>query len=330
MSISIVIPTLGDVDKLGRCLVALRRQSKPPTCIYLVSPEGLSLSALHESAGDLELLCLVGGRPNQVEQRRVGIEHFLSRSDSEWLLFLDDDLELRPDALERLMELSKICDTNTLGIALRIEPSTSKRRQRNRIAIRLGIVGSRPGSVALSGENVTYDEADHNAQLEWAAGGASMWRRAVLETHSHPRLPDRYAFLEDVIFSYRISTVGKIVLCRSAVAEHVSVPPRIDDYWTARDKGFIAGLHGAYFVWANPGSLSRWRYLALISGRSLTGISRLILSPSRAALGDTWGTTLSLGTVLRALITFVSDPTWFFHRGPRALQEDVASSSRRD
>ena len=199
-----------------------------------------------------------------MEQRRIGIQQFLREDSAEWLLFLDDDIELRSDALEKLAECAQVNEPSTVGIALRIEPSTSRPRHRTLIARNFGIIGSKPGSVALSGENVAYAEADDGASLQWAAGGATAWKRSVLETHQHPRFPDRYAFLEDVIFSYPISQSGTITYCSRAVADHMQIPTTEPDFRTARDKGLIAGLHGAYFVWANPQALSKWRFSALL------------------------------------------------------------------
>jgi glycosyltransferase involved in cell wall biosynthesis len=92
--VSVVVPTRNSVRTVGRCLASVRAQTWP--AVELVVVDNWSSDGTWEVASaDADVAVQAG--PERSAQRNLGIAH----AAGEWVLWVDSDMTLAPDAVER-------------------------------------------------------------------------------------------------------------------------------------------------------------------------------------------------------------------------------------
>ena len=104
-SVSVIVPTIGRPESLRRLLESILGQTVRPT--EVVVADGSSdpateqlLAAPEWTARGLAVHRVSVQPPNAVRQRHAAV----AQATGELLLFLDDDIVLEPDCLQRLIE----------------------------------------------------------------------------------------------------------------------------------------------------------------------------------------------------------------------------------
>jgi homopolymeric O-antigen transport system permease protein len=138
--VSICIVSGRRSDLLARCLESLRRQEEPPSFELLVGAhEDPSVEEVVSARfPDAEVMHLSHPTP-------AGLRNsLLRRARGDWLLFLDDDVELEPSFLRRLHELA-IADSD-LGVlgGPNLAPRDSSRFQRVQEAVLASLLATGP------------------------------------------------------------------------------------------------------------------------------------------------------------------------------------------
>ena len=117
-SISIVIPTRNRTDSLLRALLAVRKQTHHPNEIIIVDSSDMPLDANHFDANLKSLeIQIYHTQPSVCFQRNLGIE----KSTSDYILLLDDDIELSENYIEILLNHLEINKTETVCSGLILE-----------------------------------------------------------------------------------------------------------------------------------------------------------------------------------------------------------------
>lgn len=315
----VVIPTVGTRCELVECLASLGNQSRPPQLVVVVDPRGEAQALLKESPVDLKVAQMSLGYGSQVEQRRIGLEYALRLYPDSWVVFLDDDIWLAPDALQQVEEaieeggpnLGAVC--MSLGDESRGESKSTGRRKP--IVKR----AADPGRVTRSGRNIPFIGASDGDQVQWVRGGTSVWRGAILRQNQSPRFPSRYASMEDVIFSYPLGKSWELRYSQKAMCSAL----RLDEEFPSSQRrsvkqAWIRTLHRAYLVWANP-SLSRGAFLAAVSVQGLRDLVLGGITLRRHRLFTGVGSLI--GVTQAAVYGFLGDrnPNHFFVLGPEGI-----------
>jgi glycosyltransferase involved in cell wall biosynthesis len=119
-SISIVIPTRNRLDSLHRALFAIQNQSHKPTEIIIVDASDIPLDGnLFDTNLKLLDIRIYHTHPSVCFQRNFGIE----KSTSDYILLLDDDIELSKNYIELLLNHLESNKTETLCSGLILENS---------------------------------------------------------------------------------------------------------------------------------------------------------------------------------------------------------------
>jgi glycosyltransferase involved in cell wall biosynthesis len=108
-AVSVVVPTRNARRTIASCLASVRAQTSPVAELILV--DNWSDDGTWELALPLADLALRGG-PERSAQRNLGI----ARAAGDWVLWLDADMELAPDSLERALAVA--ADTGATGVFL--------------------------------------------------------------------------------------------------------------------------------------------------------------------------------------------------------------------
>ena len=94
--VSVVVPTRAAARTLRTCLRSIRAQTHP--AIELIVVDNWSDDGSWEVARELADVALRAG-PERSEQRNAGV----ARARGEWVLWIDADMELRPEVVERAL-----------------------------------------------------------------------------------------------------------------------------------------------------------------------------------------------------------------------------------
>ena len=107
--VSVVVPTRNAGRTIETCLRSVRAQTWP--ALELIVVDNRSTDGTWAVAGRLADLALRGG-PERSAQRNLGIDH----AAGEWVCYIDADMELAPDVVERAVRAGEA--THAVGVAI--------------------------------------------------------------------------------------------------------------------------------------------------------------------------------------------------------------------
>lgn len=192
----------------------------------------------------------------QIRQKQKGIE--LLPEYIEWLLFMDDDIQLDSKAIFNALALKQNFPEPILGIGF---GALSARKPS---ILESFTTGKKLGKVTSDGRNLDYTTSRLAITTEWL-NGISMWNRSILYRYDFPYLDSKYSICEDLIFSYSVSRLGKIVfepLCQFSF--QLDAPKLVNSFDEFRANAYWR----TFFVLSNS-NLSRFRFLAVQLYRTL-------------------------------------------------------------
>lgn len=132
----------------------------------------------------------------------------------EWVLFLDDDVTISTEAIETLIKkyLKNPKLSDFAGFGLKVNNLEFRRYSdiKNNLLRVFGLYSNRYGSVLKSGHVQMYQDSVSDTETQWL-NGVSVWKSEFLNLYSSEFPNINYAAYEDVIFSYRISKIAKLL-----------------------------------------------------------------------------------------------------------------------
>lgn len=292
LQIAAVIPTKGRPRQLTRLLETLSAQSVPLGQV-LIADGGRDQEFLVQSFADRLpikwLPCPVAG---QIPQRNFAINQLADSIKA--VIYLDDDIQVEPSAIATLITFFNAQHPVPAGVSFNLgnlpeQPPSELRR--------LFIMETHPnGKILRSGYNTPIVNLKSDLfYSDWLVGGATLWRRDIIEAHKLPDLPSDWATCEDIIFSYPVSKVAPLHVCASARAYHID-DERVLTAKDYRRRGRAAVLWRAWFVQKNS-DLSKVAFLWMNFGM-LIGWSLRAMSGNTAAIGYLRGTASGLAEVI--------------------------------
>jgi glycosyltransferase involved in cell wall biosynthesis len=235
--------------------------------------------------------------PGQIRQKNKGISLLNRRTPL--VGFLDDDIVLEPEALERMMTFWNECEADTAGVSFNIVNGPSYRY--SWVKALMGMSSPKQGRVLRSGYNVATTPVDSHLKTQWLCGGATVWRKEILKRFTNREICSRWAICEDVIFSYPIGKEYPLYVCADAKVRHEPVYDH-----TAKMKyryyGRTVTLWRLFFVESHV-EFSRkfflWMLLAQISARFMLGIFSFRMTHIEYAIGQIEGAIKGLSALHR-------------------------------
>lgn len=211
-----MIPTRNRPASLGRLLVNLSNLNRRFDAVIVVDSS--------DHPGEIEDLCekfgaiFIGSkRTSAAHQRNLGIKKAISSvNDFRYIAFLDDDVIVPKDYLERSLESFGSADIIGIsGIALN---SSVSPRKRNFLKDFLGLTG-RPGTLTRSGINIPCEPNTGLKETEWLIG-CSVWRREIVERIRFQDDFEGQSLFEDVLFSIQARDYGRLICNTEMVLDH--------------------------------------------------------------------------------------------------------------
>ena len=256
MKVSVVIPTLGDVQ-LKDTIKALQNSSIRPMEILICIPDSSELLADIDLSDNVEIIRTK--KKGQVYQRATG---FIAAK-GDFVLQIDDDVILEKDTIEKLIHClngssEKIAVApaylwiNTDISAFGDNLTTILREFSDWIMN--GKLGHQPGAVSLSGVGFGLnfnDKTQDKTQSEWLPGGCILHRSDDLVTQDYFPFSGK-AYSEDLMHSFLLRENGvKLYVCNKAIAyiEPIFYPDSlIELYKQYQATKYVVNLRGKGFV----------------------------------------------------------------------------------
>lgn len=286
MNIELVICTKDRPKELTDLLESLRKQSVKPYSAMVVDGSEKPVAYVVERFPDLPMRYFTLRPPSLTRQRNLGIKNL--KSDSALVAFLEDDLVLYEDAIERMMHFWKTASSDIGGASFNVvNYSVGKFR-----TLKSWFLLDSPmqGALLRSGVSTAYYPAESVKQVSWLCGGATVWRREVFESNLFDEYFRELGWNEDVDFSFRVGQSRKLFVVADAKVIHKeSQTSRINNFCF----GQIQTVHRVYFVKKNIQRFSFWACIWACIGQMMINLARGIFELNRQlfvrSLGNAFG-----------------------------------------
>ena len=275
--VAFIIPTRDRPNKVNNVLESLVTQTVGCGRIIIVaSGEDIEHLVLSFS-GQLPVEYHKCEPPGQIRQRNLGIR--LLDNQTKLVGFLDDDIILKENALENLIEFWNNNSPKTAGIGFNIVNNQFSQPSKIHSIVSKIIPA---GRVLRSGVNTGIGNIKKSIQTQWLNGGTTIWKQEILNEFRQKEINTNWAICEDLIFSYPIGKKYPLYVCADAKVFHdhkidVSINDNIQ-----LERGKKWALWILYFVKSND-NLSIFSYVIMILFTSLMGLLIGVFVPSKRA-----------------------------------------------
>lgn len=236
-----MVPTKDRPRELQRMLTSLQAQSVRPDQIIIVDASKDPLGDLVREFSDLKIDYVRIYPPSLSGQRNAGMHRLMPTITLAG--YLDDDLVLEDGALEAMLSFWEAAPRDLGGAAFNI---INTRLPHGVFLKSLFLMESRKRGILLrSGFEASLWPVRATTYVRWLCGGATIWRREVIDHFSYDECFEGTGYLEDLDYSYRVGKGYQLTVVGKAQVKHFSSPIR-------RDKNFLFGrwqvINGLYFV----------------------------------------------------------------------------------
>ncbi len=215
-----VVPTKDRPDDLRVLLASLAAQTEMPHQIVIVDGSNPDISSVCKEFPKLPITYVRCFPPSLSKQRNAGMAALADGIDLAG--YLDDDLELDADATERMLQFWRNASEDTGGAALSIR--NQPQLQHSRLLQFFGITGKQIGRMLPSAHPVAIPYVENTTETEWLYGGATIWRRKVVEEFLYDEWYEGHGYMEDIDYSYRVSRKYRLFVVGEARCMHYSRP----------------------------------------------------------------------------------------------------------
>lgn len=244
--LALIIPTRNRSELLITLLQTIQTQSVKPAQIIIVDGSDEPIQQKingYLSKADTYVHIYP---PSLTKQRNEGIKQL--HGNITLAGYLDDDIELEPDAIEEMLRFWERCPPDVGGAEFNIINTPEKKRFYTAVE-RLFSLNSAPGKVLRSGISITAHPAKRDLPCEWLCGGATIWKREVLENYKYDEWYLGWATHDDVEFSYRVYKKYRLFVVHRANVFH-NPPPVNPEKQRVFFRMSVIGRY--YFVKKNP------------------------------------------------------------------------------
>jgi len=285
-----IIPTKDRPNDMQKLLGSIRLQTIKPNQIIVVDGSKPDIKDVVDEFNDLHISYLRVFPPSLTKQRNAGV----AAIDEKISLagFLDDDLELKPDATEKMLSFWDTAEKKTGGAGFSIinQPVAFS----NQLSSLFNIDHPEPGRVLKSGFQSQIPPLSETVETDWIYGGATIWRRSVIDEFSYDDWYIGHGYLEDVDFSYRVKQAYKLYIVGDAGVHHYTRPVRgTAEYMIGKQQV----LNRFYFV-KKIGHFSTLAFAWALFGQLLFNLISSLRQLNTAGLKRASGNIIGLLTLL--------------------------------
>ncbi|MDX1737170.1 MAG: glycosyltransferase family 2 protein [Alphaproteobacteria bacterium] len=272
--IAYVVPTMDRPDDL-RCLFkSITNQTVQPDQIIIVDGSNPPIKTVCDEFKNLDITYVREYPPSLAKQRNAGMAAL--HPNITIAGYLDDDLELDPLATEEMHKFWSAADKNVGGASMSIIGQKEPYRQG---LLRFFMMhGDPPGQILKSGFPCYIPFVDKNIETKWLYGGATLWRREVINQFAYDEWYAGHGFGEDYDYSYRVSKKYRLFVVGTSQTWHHEHP-------MSESKMYVLGrqqiYNRLYFI-RKVGDFSRIYVSWALFGQFMINFMALLRRPKKA------------------------------------------------
>ena len=220
--IAFIVPTRNRSALLAELLHSIHNQTIKPNQVIIVDGSDQPMEPEIKSFLSSEISCVRVFPPGLTKQRNEGIKAL--NDDITIAGYLDDDIVLEKDAVESILQFWEDCPEDIGGTSFNITNNPTRNPITNIVTKLFCIESSTPGKVLRSGFNASVYPLQEDTYVEWLCGGATIWRRQILEEYKYDEWYVGWAYHEDVDFSFKVAQKYRLVVLHGSKVQH-NPPP---------------------------------------------------------------------------------------------------------
>ena len=221
-NIAFIIPTRNRPELLTKLIRSIRNQTIKPDQVVIVDGSDNSIEPQIRRFLLPFFTFLRVIPPSLTKQRNAGVKAL--NEDITLVGYLDDDIILETDAVEAMLRFWEHSSDDVGGCSFNITNNPIGSRFERSIKKFFYIDNGKDGSVLRSGYNTIVSPVLKDTYTKWLCGGATVWRRSILEQFKYDEWFSGWAYIEDVDFSFRVAQKYRLVVLLDARVQH-NPPP---------------------------------------------------------------------------------------------------------
>lgn len=286
-----VIPTKDRPGDLRRLLASLRVQTVRPDQLVIADGSEATLEGVVAEFADLPITYRRVHPPSLARQRNAGMEVMSPAMTHAG--YLDDDLLFEPDAMAAMRAWWERAPADAGGAGFNI---VNQRPGRGLALKSVFLMDSvRRGVVLPSGYNTPIGAVTETIDVQWLYGGATVWRRGVIEQVRYDEWFEGLGYLEDLDYSYRVAKQHRLFVVADARIQHLT------SYEIRRDRNYLFGkwqaINRMYFVRKHQ-ELSPAACLWALVGQTMVNLTRVVSDRDPGGLLRAAGNAAGLAMVM--------------------------------
>ncbi len=283
--IALIIPTRNRLGLLTKLLQSLQEQTVQANQIVIADGSDQPIESGIKQFSSLPISYVRVFPPSLPKQRNEGIKAL--DKDITLVGYLDDDIVMEKDAVEAMLRFWERCSDDIGGSSFNITNNLPLRLSLfSKLFFRLFCLSNgRKGAILRSGFSTPVAPVLEDIYTDWLSGGATVWRRQILEEFKYDEWYKGWAYTEDLDFSFTVSKRYKLVVLHSARVQHFPPPYNLK---RLRSFGKTTIKQRHHFVKKHPQlsiPLFYWATLGRILNNVLYGIVKRRMEPILTALG---------------------------------------------
>ena len=224
INFTVIIPTKDREEQLGLLMRSISTQTVLPYQVIIVDASIPKIESSLKKFNNLNIVYRSVYPPSLTAQKNIGID--LVEKSCDLVCFLDDDIILEDNSIENMLNFWSLNDENVAGAAFNI--LNSKPQKASFIKKLLLVDSDEKGIVLKSGVATGIPYTDTTIRTEWLYGGATVWKKKIIDLYRYDEDFSGIGYLEDVDFSYNIGKKYKLYQVSTARLHHFSAPVKGD------------------------------------------------------------------------------------------------------
>jgi GT2 family glycosyltransferase len=289
--IAYVVPTMDRPDDLRVLFNSLQAQTIFPHQIIIVDGSNPDIKYVCDEYPNLPITYERCFPPSLAKQRNAGMAQL--QDDITLAGYLDDDIELDPDATEKMLAFWADAPENTGGAAIAIRDQYAQLN--SKLMSFFLMAGDNPGQMLPSAYAVHLPFIGETFETKWLYGGATIWTRNVIDTFEYDEWFAGYGFLEDVDYSFRVGQKHQLYVVGDSQCLHHSVG-------LSNSKQYIFGKQQIYnrlYFARKMKTFSFWAVYWAIFGNILMNTVALLKNHNRSTWDRLMGNFVGLWAALK-------------------------------
>lgn len=271
--IAFIIPTRNRPDLLVKLLLSLQNQTVQADQIIIVDGSDHPIEPVIKQSIISRVYYLRVFPPSLTKQRNEGLKAL--NEDITLVGYLDDDIVLERDTVEAMLRFWEKCSDDIGGSSFNITNNIITTASAfTKIFSKLFCLDGEQGKVLRSGRATGVSPVLKDTYTEWLCGGATVWRREILEKFKYDEWFTGWATYEDADFSFTVFQKYRLIVLRDARVQHYPPPYNMEKY---NSFGKMNIIYRYYFVKKHANlsiPLFYWSALGEILINAIGGILR--------------------------------------------------------